>query len=162
MVKLSPQKVEKKGKIVFYFWKIIFQPPVESRVPDSKPPGPGPWRSCSKSECRQSWGQPHISVRRGRNSWHCRPGPDLLDTAGRTDQSSVLHSHWSRNVEAWLSLVERIIVLLRQLSYAIKNQLVASKAPYYGLWNAKYPHWGVFCLLLAGSLWHKRAGVASL
>ena len=43
---------------------------------------------------------------------------------------SVLHSHWSRNVEARLSLVERIIVLLRQLSYAIKNQLVASKAPY--------------------------------
>ena len=29
--------------------------------------------------------------------------------------------------------------LLRQLSYAIKNQLVASKAPYSGLWNAKYP-----------------------
>ena len=29
-----------------------------------------------------------------------------------------------------LSLVERLIVLLRQLSYAIKNQLVASKAPY--------------------------------
>ena len=27
----------------------------------------------------------------------------------------------------------------RQLSYAIKNQLVASKAPYQGLWNAKYP-----------------------
>ena len=24
---------------------------------------------------------------------------------------SVLHSHWSRNVESWLSLVERIIVL---------------------------------------------------
>ena len=53
------------------------------------------------------------------------------------------------------SLVERFIVLLRQLSYAIKNQLVASKAPIGGLWNAKYPHWGVFCLLLAGSLWHK-------
>ena len=29
--------------------------------------------------------------------------------------------------------------LLRQLSYAIKNQLVVSKAPYSGLWNAKYP-----------------------
>ena len=67
----------------------------------------------------------------------------------------MVHSHWSRNVEAWLSLVERFIVLLRQLSYAIKNQLVASKAPIGGLWNAKYPHWGVFCLLLAGSLWHK-------
>ena len=33
--------------------------------------------------------------------------------------------------------------LLCQLSYAIKNQLVASKAPR-----------GVFCSLLAGSLWH--------
>ena len=44
--------------------------------------------------------------------------------------TSVLHSHWLRNVEARLSLVERIIVMLRQLSYAIKNQLVASKAPY--------------------------------
>ena len=32
-----------------------------------------------------------------------------------------------------LSLVERIIVLLRQLSYAIKNQLLASKAPYFGI-----------------------------
>ena len=38
---------------------------------------------------------------------------------------SVVHSHWSRNVEARLSLVERIIVMVRQLSYAIKNQLVA-------------------------------------
>ena len=36
---------------------------------------------------------------------------------------SLVHSHWSRNVEARLSLVERIIVMLRQLSYAIKNQL---------------------------------------
>ena len=43
---------------------------------------------------------------------------------------SVVHSHWSRNVEALLSLVERFIVLLRQLYYTIKNQLVASKAPY--------------------------------
>ena len=51
---------------------------------------------------------------------------EILD---KDDQaSSVLHSHWSRNVEARLSLVETFIVLLRQLSYAIKNQLVASKA----------------------------------
>ena len=34
--------------------------------------------------------------------------------------SSVLLSHWSRNVEAWLSLVERFRVLLRQLSDAIR------------------------------------------
>merc|ERR550539_2250146 len=38
-------------------------------------------------------------------------------------QVSLLHSHWSRSNEARLSLVERIIVLLCQLSYAIKNQL---------------------------------------
>ena len=38
---------------------------------------------------------------------------------------SLVHSHWSKNVEARLSLVESFIVLLRQLSYAIKNQLVA-------------------------------------
>ena len=44
-------------------------------------------------------------------------------------RSSVLHSDWSRNVEARLSLVERIIVLLRQLSYAIKNQLGHPKPP---------------------------------
>ena len=44
-------------------------------------------------------------------------------TVGETDddQGSVLHSHWSRNVEARLSLVESFIVLLRQLSFAIEN-----------------------------------------
>ena len=36
---------------------------------------------------------------------------------------SKTNSHWWRNVEAWLSLVESFIVLLRQLSYAIKSQL---------------------------------------
>ena len=45
---------------------------------------------------------------------------------------SVLHSHWSRNVEARLSLVEIFIVLLRQLSYAIKNQLGHPKTPTRG------------------------------
>ena len=59
--------------------------------------------------------------------------------------TSVLHSHWSRNVEARLSLVQRFIVLLRQLSYAIKNQLGHPKP--LGLTG--------LCLLLAGSLWHK-------
>ena len=44
--------------------------------------------------------------------------------------------------------------LARQQSYAIKNQLGHPK-PLLG--NEKYPHWGVFCLLLAGSLWHKGA-----
>ena len=51
-----------------------------------------------------------------------------LSTADIRD--SLVHSHWSRNVEAWLSLVESFIVLLCQLSYAIKNQLVAFKSPY--------------------------------
>ena len=46
---------------------------------------------------------------------------------------SVVHSHWSRNVEAGLSLVESFIVL-------------------------KYFH-GV--ATPAGSLWHKRAGIAT-
>ena len=41
----------------------------------------------------------------------------------------VVHSHWSRNVEARLSLVESFIVMLRQLSYAIKNQLGHPKPP---------------------------------
>ena len=45
---------------------------------------------------------------------------------------SLVHSHWSRNVEARLSLVESFIVLLRQLSYAIKNQLGHPKPPTRG------------------------------
>ena len=45
---------------------------------------------------------------------------------------SVVHSHWSRNVEARLSLVERIIVLVRQLSYAIKDSwLPCTERSYY-------------------------------
>ena len=44
--------------------------------------------------------------------------------SSQSTNTSLVHSHWSRNVEAWLSLVERIIVLQRQLSYAIKNQLI--------------------------------------
>ena len=34
------------------------------------------------------------------------------DSVSRHLQLSLVHSHWSRNVEAWLSLVETIIVLL--------------------------------------------------
>ena len=48
---------------------------------------------------------------------------------GWGEEGSVVHSHWSRNVEARLSLVESFIVLLRQLSYAIKNQLGHPKPP---------------------------------
>ena len=43
------------------------------------------------------------------------------------DQASVLHSHWSRSNGAGLSFVESFSVLLRQQSYAIKNQRGASK-----------------------------------
>ena len=34
---------------------------------------------------------------------------------------------------------------------------LVERGHYSGLWNVKYPHWhwDVFCLLLAGSLWHK-------
>ena len=41
--------------------------------------------------------------------------------------------------------------LLGQLSYAIKNQLGHPKPPTRGFGTQN----GVFCLLLAGSLWHK-------
>ena len=41
-----------------------------------------------------------------------------------------LCSHWSSSYITALLLAESFRVLLCQLSYAIKNQLVASKAPY--------------------------------
>ena len=59
-------------------------------------------------------------------SWS-QAGPENLDF-----KVSVVHSHWSRNDEARLSLVESFIVLLRQLSYAIKNQLGHPKPPTRG------------------------------
>ena len=58
------------------------------------------------------------------------------------------------NQSAPLSLVESFRVVLRQLSYAIKNQLVTSKALERSFGTQNTPRW-VFCLLLAGSLWHK-------
>ena len=39
-------------------------------------------------------------------------------------------------------------MLLRQLSYAIKNQLKAPKAPYLGLWDEMLPTRGISCLSL--------------
>ena len=58
------------------------------------------------------------------------PGQERLDHPqpmaehrSRLPRNSGLHSHWSRNVEAWLSMVESFSVLLRQQSYAIKHQL---------------------------------------
>ena len=39
-------------------------------------------------------------------------------------------SHWSSAYNTALSLVESFLVMLRQLLYAIKNQLKAPKVPY--------------------------------
>ena len=50
---------------------------------------------------------------------------DELVDAGRDHSSEA-----AEDIYPGLSLFESFIVLLRQLSYAIKNQLVASKAPY--------------------------------
>ena len=54
---------------------------------------------------------------------------------------SVLHSHWSRNVEAWLSLVERIIVLLRQDSLWHKRAGASnsSEVPSTSRWTTLLP-----------------------
>ena len=84
----------------------------------------------------------------------------------------MVHSHWSRSVEAWLSLVESFIVLKyfhgvatpallwhkdrglsctgRWLSYT--ERILCHKEPAKGT-NTPEP-W-------AGSLWHKSAGVAT-
>ena len=59
--------------------------------------------------------------------------------------NSLVHSHWSRLKEARLSLVESFIVLLRQCLFCDKEY-----AP-----RIQSPPLGTFCLLLAGSLWHK-------
>ena len=56
--------------------------------------------------------------------------------------SSVLRYYWSSSNEAWLSLVESFIIVLRQQSYAMNNQLGHPKTQRY-------------FLLLVGSLWHK-------
>ena len=60
-----------------------------------------------------------------RNDTHPRIQSDT--PAHTSPQSSVVHSHWSRLHEARLSLVECCSV---SVSYAIKNQFVASKSPY--------------------------------
>ena len=49
-----------------------------------------------------------------------------------------------------------IMMLLRQLV------LYGKRAPIIGPLECKIPTMGLFCLLLAGSLWHKRAGIATL
>ena len=45
--------------------------------------------------------------------------------------------------------------------YAIKNQQGASKIPPRGILRSKAPCWGLW-MRRAGSLWHKRAGIATL
>ena len=73
----------------------------------------------------QSWNFPtkdsEEKEKEGKRDWFLVSG---------NSEGSVVHSHWSRINEARLSLVESFIVLLASVSYAIKNQLVASKAPY--------------------------------
>ena len=64
------------------------------------------------------------------DQWDAAVGEQHVGTALQYNDISLLHSHWSRNVEARLSLVKSFIMLLCQLSYAIKNQLKAPKAPY--------------------------------
>ena len=39
-------------------------------------------------------------------------------------------------------------MVLRQLSYAIKSQLKAPKAPYLGLWDEMHPARAISCLSL--------------
>ena len=75
-----------------------------------------------------------------RLTWDSRPvhqvqlvrglaGPEE-ETLWVAVRGRVLRYHWSSYNEARLSLVKRLRGLLSQKSYAIKNQLVASKAPY--------------------------------
>ena len=64
-----------------------------------------------------------------RNTELRESSSDLIRVKVST-KTSVLHSHWSRNVEAWLSLVERIIVLLAPALLCHKEPARASKAPY--------------------------------
>ena len=112
-----------------------------------------------------SWlpGQPRrLYLHQNTGSLHLHPLEDELESPqskqenpverGLSDQGSVVHSHWSMNVEARISLVESFIKLLRQLSYAIKNKLGHPK-PLVGALERKDPT-GLY-LLLAGSLWHK-------
>ena len=68
---------------------------------------------------------------------HCFTDPlfqSLLRFPDETEltpvQVSLVHSHWSRTIEALLSLVE-IKLLIRQLSYAIKKQLKGAYNRYF-------------------------------
>ena len=67
-------------------------------------------------------------------------------------QAALSHHHLLARHIQLLSIC--IKVLFRQHSYAIKNQLKAPKAPYWGLWDEMPPTRGISCLF-AGSSWHK-------
>ena len=54
----------------------------------------------------------------------------LGGTTGFPIRIRVVHSHWSRNVQAWLSLVESFRVLLAPAVLCHKEPARASKAPY--------------------------------
>ena len=78
---------------------------------------------------------------------HDLVGRQLLDEAGSGGPPVIIHgiaeggnyraslesAEWKTSGALSLVGIVEIVVLLRQLSYAIKNQLVASKAPYYSL-----------------------------
>ena len=81
-----------------------------------------PWPAVSDLACPPTLPRPAATNHHQHWPGHTGSQTPLLTT-------SLLHSHWFRIIQAWLSLVE-IRVLLHQLSYAIKNQLKAPKAPY--------------------------------
>ena len=70
---------------------------------------------------------------------------------GQHRSDTTYHTSYSRLVH--LDIEDCSEELVRQPSYAIKNQLGHPKPPT----TTKYPYYFVFCLLLAGSLWHKCA-----
>jgi len=71
---------------------------------------------------------------RGLDSTVCFLAANKCDASQRSPlHTRVVHSHWSRIIQALLSLVD-IMVLLCQLSYAIKAQLKAANAHIAGLW----------------------------
>ena len=87
-------------------------------------------------------------ARRGEGGWCWSKALPLSGLGHYCLDIRLVHSHWSRNVEARLSLVESFKVLLALAVLCHKEPARASKSPLTG----------VFCLLLAASLWHKTAG----
>ena len=90
----------------------------------------------------------HLVLLSPEDGWRLTGAEMLLKVA--TDgywwlHYSVVRSHWSRSNEARLSLVESFIVLLRQCLLCHKEPAPRIQSPLLG----------AFCLLLAGSLWHK-------